>query len=76
MKVEEALDDPVSAYDTYGISNDPFYGSAGREGCTKSRTKDRRGAIFTQVRAANQHKTLLLLWFIVDVLEPRLQERS
>ena len=54
----------------------PLYGLAGGEVSTKSRTNDRRGAIFTQVRAADQRKTLLLLRFIAGVLEPRPQERS
>src|SRR3990170_3916736 len=53
-----------------------LHGSAGGEVSTKSRTNNRRGAIFTQVRAADQRKTLLLLRFIAGVLEPQPQERS
>ena len=56
-------------------SEGPLHDSAGREVCTKSRTNDQREGIFTQVRATRKRKTLLLPWFIISVLEPKLQER-
>jgi hypothetical protein len=65
----------MSAYDTYGIAGIPFSVRQRGEVCTKSRTNDRREGDFTQVRAANQRKTLLLPCFIKSVLEPKLQER-
>ena len=52
-----------------------LYGSAREKICTKSGSNDQARGSFTQVRAAEQRKTLLLLWFIKDVLELRYTER-
>jgi hypothetical protein len=59
----------MSVYDTYGIQKTPLRFGKGVE-MHKEQTKRSMRGIFTQVRAARKHKTLLLLSYIMDVLVP------
>jgi hypothetical protein len=57
----------MSAYDTYGIQKTPLRFGRGVE-MHKEQTKRSTRGIFTQVRAAWERKTLLMLSYIIDVL--------
>ena len=57
----------MSAYDTYGIRKTPLRFGRGIE-MHKEQTKRSTRGIFTQVRATQRRKTLLLLSYIIDVL--------
>ena len=65
-KSVKVLEVYLSAYDTYGIRKTPLRFGRGIV-MHKEQTKRSTRGIFTQVRAAQKRKTLLLLSYIMDV---------
>ena len=63
----------MSAYDTYGIEGIPLRFGGGKDLHKERIQRSTRGS-FTQVRAAEKRKTLLLLLFNMDVLKLKYTE--